>query len=93
MMGGFGCSRETMDRIAKALGMSAEELARTGLDLDVLDTARGCFNQGVDVEDIKSLEWWPPGFIDAVAIAAREAFAVESAAPKSFTRRFPRCDT
>lgn len=66
----YGCSRETMDRIAKALDMTSDELAMSGLDMDVLDTARALVEQGITVADLKGLEWWAPGFLDAVAIAA-----------------------
>lgn len=70
MTGIFGCPRDTMDRIAKALAMTNDELAKSGLDLDVLDMARAIVEQGLDVEGLDVLEWWPPGFLDAVAIAA-----------------------
>ena len=69
MAGIFGCSGDTMDRIAKALGMTEEELANRGVDLDVLDTARRVVEQGLDIGAVEGLGW-PPGFRDAVAIAA-----------------------
>ena len=65
MTGEFGCSREATRQIAQALGMTEEEMRRSGLDLDVLDMARWV------VERIESLGAppLPPGFRKAVAIA------------------------
>jgi hypothetical protein len=70
MTGSFGCSRDTMGRIAKTLAMTNEELAGSGLDLEVLDMARWAIEQGIDIEGLDVAEWWPPGFLDAVAVAA-----------------------
>jgi hypothetical protein len=68
--GGFGCSGETMSRIAKTLAMTDEQLARSGLDLDVLDAARWVVERGNEIDGLAIRAWWPPGFLDAVAIAA-----------------------
>jgi hypothetical protein len=60
--GAFGCSRETMDRIAEVLGVTNQHLARSGLDLDVLQTARWLVQRETGC---------PEGFLDAVLIAAK----------------------
>jgi hypothetical protein len=78
--GSFGCSRETMGRIARTLGMTSEELARSGLDLDVLDAARWVVEQGIEIEGLDVRKWWPPGFRDCVAIATGNLQVTVSAA-------------
>ena len=70
MAGIFGCSGDTMGRIAKALAMTKEELANSGLDLDMLDEARAIVEQGLAIDGLAVRARWPPGFLDAVAIAA-----------------------
>jgi hypothetical protein len=78
----FGCPREAMDRIAAALRMSNEQLARSGLDLDVLDCARWLVEDGIKAETpeqvrasgippVVHLADEYPGFLDAVVIAAK----------------------
>jgi hypothetical protein len=66
----------TMDRIAAVMGMSTDDLARNGLDLDVLDNARWLIDNGIDLTDRTAVEKIlsadSPGFIDAVLIAANE---------------------
>jgi hypothetical protein len=72
----FGCPREAMDRIAAALGMSNEQLARSGLALDVLHSARWL----MESEDQY------PGFLDEVMIAAKN-LQIGSVIPEQPERR------
>ena len=66
----------TMDRIAAIMGMSTDDLARNGLDLDVFDNARWLIDNGIDLTDRTAVEKIlsadSPGFIDSVLIAANE---------------------
>ena len=66
----------TMDRIAAVMGMSTDDLARNGLDLDVFHNARWLIDNGIDLTDRTAVEKIlsadSPGFIDAVLIAANE---------------------
>ena len=76
MKGEFGCSCEAMDRIAAALDMSIGQMAREGLDLEVLCCAWWLAEHGFNAETPKqvSASGAPivdyPGFLEAVVIAA-----------------------
>jgi len=74
----FGCPQEVMDRIAEALEMSSEQLERTGLDFEVLDSARWLVEQGIKVETAEQVRASGApiihgyrGFLEAVVIAAK----------------------
>jgi hypothetical protein len=74
----FGCSREAMDRIAEVFGMTNEQLARSGMDLDVMDTARWLVEHGIDGPDQVEASLgprparYPARFLEAVVIAAND---------------------
>jgi hypothetical protein len=70
-----GWSSEAEDQIAAALEMSKDAIARTGIDLDICDSARWLIDKGVDLNDRAAVERAPgptrdTRFREAVLIAA-----------------------
>jgi hypothetical protein len=83
----FGCRGATMTRIYEALDMTEDQMARAGLDLDLFDCARRLITRNIDLDDRRAVEEasnplhpdFPPHWLDAVLIAARDLQIINAA--------------